>query len=299
MTTFIQLVFSGLALGCDYALIALGFAIIFKASEVINFAQGEFLLVGTFVVSVAMFSWRLGFFPALLIGIIVTAAIGVLFERVVLRRMIGRPPFIIIMVTIGLDVLLLTAVTILVGGNTPASPAPFDILSAITIGGVKFGANALASIVVTALICVALYAFLRYTRYGLAMRATAIDQEAALAMGIKISTVYALAWGISGAIATIGGIFLSAGAGNPAFDVGLGQAALVAFPAIILGGLDSIPGAVVGGVVIGLVYVLTQGYEPSGILGTNFHTIAPYLVMILVLLIRPYGLFGTRKVERV
>jgi branched-chain amino acid transport system permease protein len=299
MTTFIQLVFSGLALGCDYALIALGFTIIFKASEVINFAQGEFLLVGTFVVSVAMFSWRLGFFPALLIGITVTALIGVIFERVVLRRMIGRPPFTIIMVTIGLDVLLLTAVTILVGANSPASPAPFDILSAITIGGVKFGMNAIASIVVTILICAALYAFLRYTRYGLAMRATAIDQEAARAMGIKISTVYALAWGISGAIATIGGVFLAAGGGNPAFDVGLGQGALVAFPAIILGGLDSIPGAVVGGVVIGLVYVLTQGYEAGGVLGTNFHTIAPYLVMILVLLIRPYGLFGTRKVERI
>jgi len=122
MTTFIQLVFSGLALGCDYALIALGFTIIFKASEVINFAQGEFLLVGTFVVSTAMFSWRLGFFPALLLGMALTALIGVIFERVVLRRMIGRPPFTIIMVTIGLDVLLLTAVTILVGGNTPPRP---------------------------------------------------------------------------------------------------------------------------------------------------------------------------------
>ncbi len=299
MTTFIQLVFSGLALGADYALVALGFTIIFKASEVINFAQGEFLLVGTFVVSVAMFSWRLGFFLALLIGVAVTALIGVTFERVVLRRMVGRPPFTIIMVTIGLDVLLLTAVTILVGAKSPAAPAPFDILSAITVGGVKFGMNAIASIVATILICAALYAFLRYTRYGLAMRATAIDQEAARAMGIKISTVYALAWGISGAIATIGGVFLAAGAGNPVFDVGLGQGALVAFPAIILGGLDSIPGAVVGGVVIGLVYVLTQGYEANGFLGANFHTIAPYLVMILVLLIRPYGLFGMRKVERI
>ncbi len=299
MTTFIQLVFSGLALGCGYALIALGFTIIYKASEVINFAQGEFLLVGTFVVSVAMFTWKLGFFPALLIGIVVTALIGVLFERIVLRRMIGRPPFTIIMVTIGLDVLLFTGVTILIGGKTPAVPAPFNFLSAITIGDVNFGFNAITSIVVTALICLALYLFLRYTRYGLAMRATAIDQQAALAMGIKISTVYALAWGISGAIATIGGIFVSAGGGNPVFDASLGQAALVAFPAIILGGLDSIPGAVVGGIIIGLVYVLTQGYESAGFLGTNFHLIAPYLVMLLVLLIRPYGIFGTRKVERI
>ena len=299
MTTFIQLVFSGLALGCGYALIALGFTIIYKASEVINFAQGEFLLVGTFVVSVAMFTWRLGFIPALLIGIIVTVLIGVIFERIVLRRMIGRPPFTIIMVTIGLDVLLFTAVTILIGGKTPAVPAPFNFLSAFTVGDVKLDLNALTSIFVTALICLALYLFLRFTRYGLAMRATAIDQGAAQAMGIRISTVYALAWGISGAIATIGGIFVAAGGGNPVFDASLGQSALVAFPAIILGGLDSIPGAVVGGVVIGLVYVLTLGYETSGFLGVNFHTIAPYLVMILVLLIRPYGLFGTRKVERV
>ena len=298
MTTFIQLVFSGLALGCDYALIALGFTIIFKASEVINFAQGEFLLVGTYAISVAMFSWRLGFLPALLIGIAITAAIGVIFERVVLRRMIGRPPFTIVMVTIGLDVLLLTAVSLLVGSRTPASPAPFDILGAAHAGGVVFGFNAIASIVVTALVCAALYAFLRYTRYGLAMRATAIDQEAALAVGVRISTVYALAWGIAGAIAAIGGVFLSAGGGNPAFDVTLGQAALVAFPAIILGGLDSIPGAVVGGVIIGLVYELTQGYEPA-FLGSNFHTIAPYIIMIIVLLIRPYGLFGSRKVERI
>ncbi|MGH2501165.1 MAG: branched-chain amino acid ABC transporter permease, partial [Ktedonobacterales bacterium] len=126
MTLFIQLMFSGLALGSDYALIAIGFTIIYKASEVINFAQGEFLLVGTFVVSTAVFSWRLSFVPALLLGMGVTALIGVLFERVVLRRMIGRPPFTIIMVTIGLDVLLLTVVTILVGDKSPGAPAPFD-----------------------------------------------------------------------------------------------------------------------------------------------------------------------------
>lgn len=298
MTTFIQLVFSGLALGCDYALIALGFTIIFKASEVINFAQGEFLLLGTYAISVALFAWRLPFPLALLFGVAITAAVGVIFERVVLRRMIGRPPFTIVMVTIGLDVLLFTGVSILVGPRNPASPAPFDILGAVRIGGLVFGDNAITSIIVTILICVGLYAFLRYTRYGLAMRATAIDQEAALAVGVRISTVYALAWGMAGAIAAIGGVFLSAGAGNPTFDVTLGQAALVAFPAIILGGLDSIPGAVVGGVIIGLVYELAQGYEPP-FLGSNFHTIAPYLIMIAVLLIRPYGLFGARKVERI
>ena len=299
MTNFIQLLFGGLALGCDYALIALGFTIIYKASQVINFAQGEFLLVGAYVVSVAMFSWHLPFVIALLVGMAVTVAVGVLFQRLALRRMIGQPPFSIVMVTIGLNVVLLTAVTIFVGSKIPASPAPFDYAGGFHLGGVALSYNSLATIVATLLVCAALYGFFRFTRYGLAMRATALDQEAALAMGIEISTVHALAWAISGAVATIGGIFLAAS--NPTFDVSLGNAALVAFPAIILGGLDSVPGAVVGGVIIGVIYELTQGYAGhlTKTLGTGFYVIVPYLVMIVVLLVRPYGLFGTRKVERV
>ena len=299
MANFLQLLFGGIALGCDYALVALGFTIIFKASGVINFAQGQFLLVGAFVVSLAMFTWHLPFIPALLIGMAVTAAIGVLFERFALRRMIGRPPFSIIMVTIGLSVILLTLVTMALGAKLPRSPAPFDFAKGVNAGGIAFGSNSLAAIGVTALICALLYGFFGYTRYGLAMRATAIDQEAALAVGVNISRVYALAWAIAVAVATIGGVFLAAN--NPLFDVSLGNTALVAFPAIILGGLDSILGAVVGGLAIGVIYELAQGYAsalPSQV-GTGFYVIVPYLVMIVVLLVRPYGLFGTRKVERV
>ena len=309
MTYLAQQLFAGLALGCVYALVALGFTIIFKASEVINFAQGEFLLVGTYVVSVAVFAWHLNFILALLIGIVATVLIGVLFERFALRRMIGRPVFSIVMITIGLDVLLLQGVTISVGSSQPSAPTPFDFFGSFEIAGVRLGYNALCAIVVTGIICAALYVFFRYTRYGLAMRATAIDQEAALAIGIKTSIVYALAWGIAGAVATIGGILLL-GVTNPSFDVTLGQTALLAFPAIILGGLDSVPGAVVGGIIIGLVQELVAAYEGSfdtyltlhhlaPILGKGFEDIAPYLVMIVVLLVRPYGLFGTRKVERI
>jgi branched-chain amino acid transport system permease protein len=299
MANFFQLIFGGLALGCNYALIALGFTIIYKASKVINFAQGNFLLVGAYIVSVAMFVWQLNFFVALVLGAAVTLLIGVLFERLVLRQMIGRPPFTIIMVTIGLNVLLLTVVTIAIGAKLPRSPAPFEFAGGIEVGGVHLEANALATIVTTGLVCAALYIFFRFTRYGLAMRAAALDQEAALAMGIKLSVVNALAWAIAGGIATIAGIFLAAN--NPTFDVSLGNTALVAFPAIILGGLDSIPGAVVGGIVIGVIYELLQGYASrfTGTFGTGFYVIVPYLVMILVLLIRPYGLFGTREVERV
>jgi branched-chain amino acid transport system permease protein len=147
-------------------------------------------------------------------------------------------------------------------------------------------------------LCAMIFYFFQYTRYGLAMRATALDQEAALAVGINIRTVYALAWGIAAAVATIGGVFLAFG--SFAMDTTLGGAALLAFPAIILGGIDSITGAVVGGIIIGLVQDLTAGYESQiTFLGAGIHQITPYLVMILVLLIRPYGLFGTRKVERI
>ncbi|HLL79742.1 MAG TPA: branched-chain amino acid ABC transporter permease [Ktedonobacteraceae bacterium] len=299
MAYFLQIAFAGVALGCIYALIGLGFSIIFKASEVINFAQGELLLVGAYVVSSGVFTWHLNFLLALLIGVVVTVLIGLLFERFVLRRMIGRPVFSILMITIGLDTILRTAVVVGWGSNPVPAASPFTINNGLNISGVLLGADDLLTIGVTIVLCGLLYYFFRYTRYGLAMRATALDQEAALAVGIDIRTVYALAWGIAAAVATIGGVFLAFG--SLAMDTTLGGAALLAFPAIILGGIDSTLGAVVGGIIIGLVQDLTAGYESyvSGFLGAGIHQITPYLVMILVLLIRPYGLFGTRKVERI
>lgn len=299
MAYFLQLVFAGIVLGCIYALIGLGFSIIFKASEVINFAQGELLLVGAYVVSSGVFNWHLVFPVSLLLGVVVTVLIGLLFERFVLQRMIGRPVFSILMITIGLDTILRTGVIVGWGSNTTQEAAPFTVTSGFNIGGVHLGANDLLTIIVTIVVCAMLFYFFQYTRYGLAMRATALDQEAALAVGINIRTVYALAWGIAAAVATIGGVFLAIS--SFAMDPTLGSAALLAFPAIILGGIDSITGAVVGGIIIGLVQYLTAGYEShvASFLGAGIHQITPFLIMILVLLIRPYGLFGTRKVERI
>lgn len=299
MAYFIQLVFAGIALGCIYALIGLGFSIIFKASEVINFAQGELLLVGAYIVSSSVFVWHLPFLLALFLGIVVTVIIGLLFERLIVQRMIGRPVFSILMITIGLDIVLRTAVIIIWGSKAIPAASPFDVTSGFNLAGVHFGANDLWTIAITVVLCAALFYFFRYTKYGLAMRATALDQEAALAVGINIRTIYALAWGISAAIATIGGVFLAID--SFAIDPTFGGAALIAFPAIILGGIDSISGAVVGGIVIGVIQVLTAGYESrvANILGAGIHEITPYLIMILILLIRPYGLFGTRKVERI
>ncbi|HLQ10158.1 MAG TPA: branched-chain amino acid ABC transporter permease, partial [Ktedonobacteraceae bacterium] len=209
MAYFIQIAFAGVALGCIYALIGMGFSIIFKASEVINFAQGEILLVGAYVVSSLVFDWHLNFILAIALGMVVTVLIGLLFERLVLRRMIGRPVFSILMITIGLDTILRTAVIVKAGSNPLSAPAPYTITEGFNIGGVHFGANDLLTIFVTVIMCALIFYFFQYTRYGLAMRATALDQEAALAVGINIRTVYALAWGIAAAIATIGGVFLA------------------------------------------------------------------------------------------
>ncbi len=299
MAFFLQLCFNGIALGCIYALIALGFTIIFKASEVINFAQGEFLLVGVYIVWAGVFEWNINFFLAFMLGIAATVIIGVLFERFALRRMIGRPAFSILMITIGLDILLRTGIIIKWGGSNRAAASPFQLSSGFNTGGIHFGASQLWTIAATIAVCALLFVFFRFTKYGLAMRATAIDQEAALGTGINIRVVYMLAWGIAGAIATIGGVFL--GIQEITFDPFLGQIALLAFPAIILGGLDSVVGAVVGGILIGLTQDITAGYEShfANILGAGFHDIAPYILMIIILFIRPYGLFGTRKVERV
>jgi branched-chain amino acid transport system permease protein len=302
MADLAQHLFFGLALGCTYALVALGFTIIYKASSVINFAQGELLLVGAYIVSASVFEYHLNFFLALLIALAGTIAIGVLFERFVLRRMIGRPVFSILMITIGLDILLRTLITVRIGARyvVPA-PAPFDIYGGVNVGSVHFGTPQLVTIGLTALCCVGLFYFFRYTRYGLAMRATALDQEAALATGLNVRMVYALAWGIAAAVATLGGVLLPLENGAGSFDVGLGTIALAAFPAIILGGLDSAPGAVVGGILIGITQQFFNRYDDffAPTLGPGVYAVAPYVLMILVLLIRPYGLFGTRKVERV
>ena len=299
MAYFLQLVFAGIALGCIYALIGLGFSIIFKASEVINFAQGELLLVGTYVVSAAVFVWHVPFLLALLLGILVTVLIGLLFERLILRRMLGRPSFIILMVTIGLDTILLTGVIVIWGSQPIPAASPFGVTSGFDLSGVHIGTNDLWTIGITVVLCALLYVFFRFTRYGLAMRATALDQEAALAVGINVRRVTALAWGLAAGIATLGGVFLAISSFT--ITPTLGSVALLAFPAIILGGMDSVSGAVVGGLIIGLALDLTAGYESNfaSILGAGFHDIMPYLLMILVLLIRPYGLFGTRKVERI
>jgi branched-chain amino acid transport system permease protein len=295
MTAFLQLLFQGVALGCIYALVAVGFTVIYRSSQVINFAQGSLLLVGAYLISVFATALNLPFAVAVIAAIVLLALGGAAFQVVVLQRVLGQPVFVLVMITIGLSIVIDAAIPAIFGGNARILGDPWGA-SAVHAGGVTFNWVRIWTVVCTGLILALYFLFDGFSRYGLAMRATAADQEAALAVGVPVRRVYALTWAIAGGVAAVGGLFLS---GFPSsVNPSLGDVALRAFPAIILGGLDSLPGAVVGGIVIGIVEVLTSGYAP-GWLGNNFSDVAPYLVMILVLLVRPYGLFGTPPVERV
>jgi branched-chain amino acid transport system permease protein len=295
VTAFLQLLFQGFALGCIYALVALGFTVVYRASKVINFAQGSLLLVGAYLVSVLATGLNLPFALAVVAAIALLAAGGAIFQMTVLRRMLGQPVFVLVMITIGLSIAINSAIPAIFGGNARILGDPWGA-SAVNVDGITFNWVRIWTVLCTGLILALYFVFDRFSRYGLAMRATAADEEAAMAVGVPVGRVYALTWAIAGGVAAVGGLFL---AGFPSsVNPSLGDVALRAFPAVILGGLDSPPGAVVGGIAIGIVEVMSSGYAP-GWLGSNFAGVAPYIVMILVLLCRPYGLFGTRPVERI
>jgi branched-chain amino acid transport system permease protein len=298
MTKFLELAFAGVIRGSLYALVALGFVVIYKSTGVINFAQGGLLLAGMYLTYNAHETWGLPFWLAFLLAAVLTALLGVLIERTVLRKMIGQPVFAVVMVTLGLLIITQQVVATIWGYDRLNLGDPWG-LDKVSLGGINVEVKDLWTLALVAVVLVAFFTFFRFSRYGVAMRATAFDQEAAIAQGISARRVFALSWAIAGAVATLAGVMLAAGAGGvePSKDF----IALAAFPAIILGGLDSPLGAVIGGLVIGLSQALTSGYQPeyAAFLGDNFDVVMPYLVMVLILLVRPYGLFGTRTVVRV
>jgi branched-chain amino acid transport system permease protein len=226
------------------------------------------------------------------------ALLGVLIEALVLQRMSGESPFTLVMVTIGLLFILDNVVTAIWGPDQLNLGDPWGI-NVRTVGDIVIADKDIWAIVFTALVLGAFFLFFRYSSMGLSMRATALDQEAAMAQGISARRVHQVSWGIAGLVAALAGATLSAG--NAALQPSVGLIALVAFPAMILGGLDSPLGAVIGGLIIGLVQQLTALYGPEYLewAGTSFELVSPYLVMIVILLVRPYGLFGTKEVRRV
>jgi len=298
VSDLLQLLAQGVALGAVYGLTALGFVIVYKATGVINFAHGELLLLGAYLVYAFHDQVGVPFVAAVPLAMASMAIVGWAIERGVLRRMVGRPTFAVVMITIGLAIVLRQTVTAIWGFDDLLLGDPWAA-SRVALGGLQVSAVSVASLAAAGLLFVAFLAFFRSSKAGIAMRATAIDQEAALAVGIPVRSVYAWSWMIAGATATVAGVFLAA---FPAtLHPGLGFVAFRAFPAAILGGLDSPGGALVGGLLVGVTELLVQVYQPQVApwLGDNFHVAASYLLMIVVLIVRPYGLFGTREVERV
>jgi branched-chain amino acid transport system permease protein len=297
MEEFLQLVVAGLALGARYALVALGFVVIYRATGVINFAQGGLVALGAYLAYHFNQRVELAFMPSVLIALALCAVAGVLVERLLLRHMVGQPAFAVIMVTIGLLFIIEQLVPTLWGYEARNLGDPWGV-ETVDAAGLSVAVRDLWTLGLAGVALGGFFLLDRYTRYGLAMRATALDQEVALAQGISARRVFAVSWAIAGVVAALAGVTLASGAAavNPTISF----IALAAFPAMILGGLDSPLGAVVGGMVIGVTQTLTAGYQPehAAWLGANFHVVMPYVVMILILLVRPYGLFGTREVHR-
>ena len=290
MDVFLQLTVSGLSTGMIYALAAAGFVVIYKASDVINFAQGDLLVFGTYLIFFSVAQTGLPWSAGVLVTLLLAVAVALVIERLVLRPLIGEPIISMIMVTIGLSSILRAAVNA-IWGPQPRSFPSFLPSGDVALGPVILSADRLLSIPIALGVLAALWLFFRHTRDGIAMRAIADDQQAALSMGISIPRVFGMAWGLAAASAAIGGIMLGNIVGVSPNVASIG---LRVFPVVILGGLDSIRGAVIGGAIIGLLEVYTGGY-----VGRGLSLVVPYVVLVLVLMVRPYGLFGREIIERV
>ncbi len=306
MITFLQATFEGLSLGAVYSLVAIGFVLIYKATDVLSFAQPALVVVGAGLISALAVDRGVPFWIAFTVGILLTGIIGLVMERTFLRPMVGEPVFSVAILTIGIDILLRTVLNNWIGLNPRYLGDPFQSFGnfgSVNVGGVTLKYLEIAALFTGVVIIILLSVFFKRSKYGVAMMATSYDQEAALAQGINVGRIFGLVWLISGVLAGFAGFFITGG-----FNT-LTQAsflsALRVLPAVAIGGLDSIPGAVIGSLIIGL----TQGYVAyyqlmlEGVigfsLGSGFSLIAPYLIMFFILIFRPDGLFGTKEVERV
>lgn len=290
MEYFLFLVSSGLVMGATYGLVGMGFAIIYKATGIVNFAQGELLMLTAYIAFSIATSLSISLIPLMIVTIPIAMVIGIVLERVFIRPMLGEPLFSIVMVTIGLAVVL-RGVTIMIWGPDPHE-FPTGLSSEVVhIGPVPFYQVQLYGLGTLAVLTAAAWAFFRFTRLGIAMRAVAANEGAAMLMGIEVSRIHMIAWAFAAAVAALAGILFAS-----MFKLGptIWFEGLRSFPAVILGGLDSVLGAALGGLIVGLIENLAQGY-----LGQGLREIAGFVVIVVILMLRPYGLFGAREIERV
>ncbi len=307
---FSDMLVEGLSLGAIYAMLAVGFVIIFKATQVINFAHGALAAMGAFFV--ASFAtivhipgrWLpdsprwVTWVGAVVVALIVMGVIGMILERVFLRPMVGEELFAIAIVTLGLDIVIRNITNDFIGQFPRHMGDPFGI-SDFNLGWIRIAHTEVLQIVVAVVVVILITLFFR-SRLGIAMRATAFDQEAARAQGINVGRVFSISWVIGAVLAAVAGVFISM---YPRRAAGVDQStafiAFAAFPAIIVGGLDSIVGAIVGGLLVGFAQAAATYYANLDFLGTGFAGVVPWLLMLVVLIVRPYGIFGTEEIRRV
>lgn len=301
MELFTQMFVTGIMLGSIYALVALGWTLIYKCSGVLNLAMGELTLIGAYI-CITLYGWLVPIMPintafifAMLGTLIMGIILGLLTEHLVLRPMIGEPVLTVIMITVGLSFFFKGMIFIFFGADTRVFDPPIFPLKPIMFGNIAIGSVYLWSFIAAIILLLVFVSFFKYTRWGLSMQACADDEMAALSLGVSAKFVYALAWAIAFMAAGVGGTLL----GNiNGLNYSVGYLGLLVLPAVVLGGLNSVPGAIVGGLVIGVLQNLTGGYLDKFFPG-GVKEIAPFVVMVIVLLFRPYGFWGWERIERV
>ncbi|MCJ0761932.1 branched-chain amino acid ABC transporter permease [Variovorax terrae] len=282
---FLQLVISGISQGCIYGLIALGFVLIYKATETVSFAQGELMMLGAFCALALMTLLGFPFWLAVISAIAAMALFGIVLERLVIRPILGQPAFSIVMLTIGIGYVARGAITMIpgIGTETHTLPVPYkDMIW--NVGALVLNVEQMAVIGTTAVLCLLLFAMFRYSKLGIAMQASSQNQLAAYYMGIPVKRLNGLVWGLAAAVAAVAGLLL---APITFVHANMGFIGLKAFPAAVVGGFGSLPGAIVGGLIIGIVESLSGFYLPDG-----FKDTAAYIVVLIMLMVKPNGLFG-------
>jgi len=295
MTFFLQLVVTGLALGMIYALIAIGFVIILKCSEVFNIAQGHFVLIGGYLGYTFLVPLGLPIWAALGMAIATAIIMGLAIERFTLRPLLGEPVLAVVMVTIALATVLGGLATLLWGAEYKAYHGLLPTIT-LKIGTISIPSESLIGLIVSVICVVLLMLLFRYTKIGLAMRATAEDLAVVQSVGIRATTVYAVSWVIACVVGVIGGILLGGVSGA---NMELAEIGLKAFAVVLLGGVNSIGGAIVAGIILGMLENVAAGYLDPLLPGGGLAKVFPFIVMIIVLIFRPYGLFGLTRIERI
>jgi branched-chain amino acid transport system permease protein len=293
---FLQLVISGLVIGSIYSAVALGFVIIYKATRVVNFAQGELLMVGAYVCYAFLVQMHVPFWGALLLTILFGMVLAMVIERLILRPMIGEPIISIIMVTIGLSLVLRSVASAIWGTDILVYEPKLFPQDMISFAGVPVSLEFVWCFILSVFLLAVFSIFFKYSKAGVAMRATAFNQQVAQSMGISVKHIFALSWVISAIVSGIGGVLIGNinGINNTLYHFGL-----KVFPATILGGLDSILGAAIGGMIIGILENLSDGFCTTYFDLSGVKEVAPYVILVLILMVKPYGLFGTKEIERV